>query len=52
MGSFARRIVTLPLFWPCATLALLVLLNAIAESGFPRDRNGATATSTATSSTS
>ena len=29
-----RKIVALPLFWPCATLALLIVLNACANPGF------------------
>jgi ribose/xylose/arabinose/galactoside ABC-type transport system permease subunit len=28
MRSMARRVFTQPLFWPCATLALLIVLNA------------------------
>jgi ribose/xylose/arabinose/galactoside ABC-type transport system permease subunit len=34
MGSLARRALALPLFWPCATLALLILLNAVANPNF------------------
>ena len=29
-----RKLLALPLFWPCATLALLIVLNAIANPGF------------------
>jgi simple sugar transport system permease protein len=29
-----RRILGLPLFWPCATLVLLVVLNAVVNPGF------------------
>ena len=47
-----RLLAALPLFWPCATLALLLALNAALNPGFLAHRAGATATCTATSSTS
>ena len=34
MRGVTHRALALPLFWPCLTLALLVVLNAIANPGF------------------
>ena len=34
MSSTARKVLSLPLFWPCATLALLIVLNASLNPGF------------------